>query len=69
MGTCAANILAIAIPCHRVVKSDGGSSGYRWGVDANVNVAKKVHYECYGPKIEKHVAGIATRVDGFDWER
>ncbi len=30
---CAANPLAIAVPCHRVVRGDGSLAGYRWGVE------------------------------------
>ena len=29
---CAANPLAVLVPCHRVLRSDGGLGGYRWGL-------------------------------------
>jgi AraC family transcriptional regulator, regulatory protein of adaptative response / methylated-DNA-[protein]-cysteine methyltransferase len=32
-GACAANPLAVLVPCHRVVRSDGALGGYRWGLE------------------------------------
>jgi hypothetical protein len=32
-GACAANVLAVAIPCHRVVRQNVDMSGYRWGME------------------------------------
>jgi AraC family transcriptional regulator of adaptative response/methylated-DNA-[protein]-cysteine methyltransferase len=40
-GACAANTLAVAIPCHRVVKSDGNLAGYRWGVERKAELLRR----------------------------
>ena len=38
---CASNPVAIAVPCHRVVRSDGELAGYRWGIDRKKKLLKR----------------------------
>lgn len=40
-GACAANTLAVVIPCHRVIRTNGSLSGYRWGIERKANLLQQ----------------------------
>ena len=56
---CAANTLAIAIPCHRVIGSNGALCGYRWGVERKRALLNR----------EANIAKTGNRVEAWDSPR
>jgi AraC family transcriptional regulator of adaptative response/methylated-DNA-[protein]-cysteine methyltransferase len=45
---CATNPVAIAIPCHRVIREDGALGGYRWGIGRKERLLALEKYEQLG---------------------
>lgn len=61
---CDANQIAVAIPCHRVVRRNGDISGYRWGVDRK----RKLLQRESRPMDRDGTATVDTAVNRLDWE-
>jgi O-6-methylguanine DNA methyltransferase len=67
---CAANPIALAVPCHRVVGSNGDLGGYRWGIERKRELIRK---EAVMPRScaissGSTVASAEARVAAYDWE-
>lgn len=56
---CATNPVALVVPCHRVVRTDGGLGGYRWGIERKEALLA----------LEAQQANLATATDQRDGER
>jgi AraC family transcriptional regulator of adaptative response/methylated-DNA-[protein]-cysteine methyltransferase len=60
-GACAANPISLIIPCHRVVRGDGGLGGYRWGLERKRKLLEREGYFENHEKHEKEIKKAKTK--------
>jgi alkylated DNA nucleotide flippase Atl1 len=65
---CAANTLAIVIPCHRVIRSDGSLAGYSWGLKRKRALLQKEQEASPEPGSLFHAAALAAHRSGIQSE-
>ena len=69
-GACAANAIALAIPCHRVVGSNGDLASYRWGIERKRELIRKEAMKPRSCTISSASAltSAEARVAAYDWQ-
>ena len=60
-GACAANPVALVVPCHRVVGRDGALTGYRWGVERKRDLLAREGRQATGPEGRDQGATVISR--------
>jgi AraC family transcriptional regulator of adaptative response/methylated-DNA-[protein]-cysteine methyltransferase len=63
-GACAANAIALAVPCHRVVQADGDLAGYRWGTERRRELIRRESAGLVGARPQGH--DLCRQGDGRD---
>jgi AraC family transcriptional regulator of adaptative response/methylated-DNA-[protein]-cysteine methyltransferase len=53
---CAANRIAVLVPCHRVLRGDGGLGGYRWGLERKRALLDRERRDARGPQVAADAA-------------
>lgn len=60
-GACASNRVAVVVPCHRVVRADGGLGGYRWGMERKKDLLKREAAQVAGaPARDRHTSPASS---------